>query len=56
MNIKERIEILASFGNDLAQICNGNEIEGFPGFELIHEILALIDDLAGLVETGRAVY
>ncbi|MBO7570559.1 MAG: hypothetical protein J6T48_00230 [Bacteroidales bacterium] len=35
MNIKERIEILASFGNDLAQICNGNEIDGFPGFEKI---------------------
>lgn len=35
MNIKERIEILASFGNDLAQICNGTEIDGFPGFEKI---------------------
>ena len=35
MNIKERIEILASFGDELAEICKGNEIEGFPGFEKI---------------------
>ncbi|MBR5983651.1 MAG: hypothetical protein IK025_08040 [Bacteroidales bacterium] len=35
MNIKERIDILASFGNELAEICNGNEIKDFPGFEKI---------------------
>lgn len=35
MDIKERINILHSIGNDLAKICNGDEIEGFPGFDKI---------------------
>ena len=35
MTLNDRIEILASFGDDLADICNGKEVEGFPGFEKI---------------------
>ena len=35
MTLNDRIEILASFGDDLADICNGKEGEGFPGFEKI---------------------
>jgi len=35
MTLNDRIKILASFGDDLAAICEGKEIEGFPGFEKI---------------------
>ena len=35
MDLKERIEILASFGKDLDAICKGNKVDGFPGFEKI---------------------
>ncbi|MBQ2573675.1 MAG: hypothetical protein II575_05590 [Bacteroidales bacterium] len=35
MTLNDRINILASFGNDLAAICDGKEVEVFPGFEKI---------------------
>ena len=35
MNIKDRIDILASFGKDLEDICSGKVIDDFPGFEKI---------------------
>jgi len=35
MNVEERIKILCSFGDDIAEICEGNNNNGFPGFDKI---------------------
>lgn len=35
MKIRDRIEILASLGEELGLLANGGEINGFPGFEKI---------------------